>query len=207
MIFLNGELASLKAAQLFSQHIYTYKNLADSPIKNVWDRVSERTVYKHQDIVSLLHHGDSALVSSDSLIPAIPQLAKLNKSGVVLHVSAENAQSSFADFSKVMAVRQSGWALLCSSTVQEAHDLAIISHVVAIKTNRPVLHFFDSRRIAQEHATIQLVDANVIKQWVTPEDFDSYQQSDDSSKVYSCSKKKKKEKIVLTLKKKKRLLY
>ncbi|RCI01994.1 hypothetical protein CU098_002541, partial [Rhizopus stolonifer] len=156
-----------------------------SPIheNSIWGSKAAQTVYKQQqDITSRLQHGihAAALVSSDALIAAIPQLYKLasEKTGVVLHVSAENntSSSSFADFSKVMAVRQSGLALLSSSTVQEAHDLAVIAHVVAIKTNTPVLHFFDSKRIAQEYATIKLVDSSIINQLITEQDIEQFRQ-------------------------------
>jgi sulfite reductase (NADPH) hemoprotein beta-component len=179
---LNGESASIKAAQALSEHVYTYKNIASpSSDNNVWGKSTGQTVYTQQDITARLHHGvhASALVSSDTLISAIPQLYKLasEKTGVVLHVSAENqSRSSFADFSKVMAVRQSGLTLLSSSTVQEAHDLAIIAHVVAIKTHTPVLHFFDSKRIADEHAAIQLVDHTTLTQLVSVEDLEAFQQ-------------------------------
>lgn len=178
---LSGENASIKAAQALSEHIYTYKNFSVVPVdENIWGKKTAQTVYTQGDITSRLHHGvhASALVSSESLISAIPQLYKLaaEKSGVVLHVSAQNAKTASADFSKVMAVRQSGFALLSSSTVQEAHDLAVISHIVAIKTNTPVLHFFDSKRIAEEHATIELVDKDVLAQLITEEDIEKYQQ-------------------------------
>lgn len=180
---LNGENASIKAAQGLSEHIYTYKNIASpSTEDNIWGKSTAQTVYTQQDITSRLHHGvhASALISSDALISAIPQLYKLSseKTGIVLHVSAANNQStsSFADFSKVMAVRQSGLTLLSSSTVQEAHDLAVIAHVVAIKTNTPVLHFFDSKRIADEHTAIQLVDSATLAQLVSAEDLEAFQQ-------------------------------
>ncbi|OAD07719.1 hypothetical protein MUCCIDRAFT_136063 [Mucor lusitanicus CBS 277.49] len=180
---LNGESASIKASQLLSQHIYTYKHLdgAASNTSNIWGQSTGQTVYTQQDITSRLQHGThaAALVSSDSLIAAIPQLYKLasEKSGVVLHVSAKHGDaSSFADFSNVMAVRQSGLTFLSSSTVQEAHDLAVIAHVVAIKTNTPVLHFFDSKRIAEEFTSVDLVDIDTLKQLISSEDLERYQQ-------------------------------
>ncbi|KAI8978378.1 thiamine diphosphate-binding protein [Pilobolus umbonatus] len=183
---LNGESASLKAAQLLSEHIYTYKSLS-TRTTNVWGNITAQTVYSSpQDITSRLHsrvHA-SALVSSETLIAAIPNLYKLaaERTGVVIHVSAakENASSDFADFSKVMAVRQSGLALLSSSTVQEAYDMAIIAHVVAIKTNTPILHFFDSKRIAAEYSSVQPVDLSVLNQLITAEDIDKYQSSQPS---------------------------
>lgn len=178
---LNGESASIKASQLLSEHIYTYKNISANTATNIWGKSTGQTVYTQQDITSRLQHGvhSAALVSSDSLISAIPQLYKLasEKSGVVLHVSAKHGDSSsFADFSNVMAVRQSGLTFLSSSTVQEAHDLAVIAHVVAIKTNTPVLHFFDSKRIAEEFTSIDLIDIDTLNQLISTEDIENYQQ-------------------------------
>jgi pyruvate/2-oxoacid:ferredoxin oxidoreductase alpha subunit/pyruvate/2-oxoacid:ferredoxin oxidoreductase beta subunit len=173
---LNGENAAIKAAQALSEHIYTYKPITN-PSTNIWDKTTGQTVLT-QDLASRLHSRThaSALLSADGLIAAIPHLYKLaaEKTGVVLHVSAENSQQSFADFSNVMAVRQSGLTLLSSSTVQEAYDLAVIAHVVAIKTSTPILHFFDSKRIANEYATVEQVDASILTQLVSAEDLERF---------------------------------
>jgi pyruvate/2-oxoacid:ferredoxin oxidoreductase alpha subunit/pyruvate/2-oxoacid:ferredoxin oxidoreductase beta subunit len=186
--FLNGELASIKASQLLSEHIYTYKSINSNTTTNIWGKSTGQTVYTQQDITSRLQQGvhSAALVSSDSLISAIPQLYKLasEKSGVVLHVSAKHGDSSsFADFSNVMAVRQSGLTFLSSSTVQEAHDLAVIAHIVAIKTNTPVLHFFDSKRIAEEFTSIDLIDVDTLNQLISTEDIENYQQQQQQQTV------------------------
>lgn len=178
-MLLTGENASIRASQALSEHVYTYKEvISPTDENNIWGKKTEQTV-KQQDI-DFFQHGvhASALVSSESLISAIPQLYKLasEKTGVVLHVSAENSKSALADFTKVMAVRQSGFTLISSSSVQEAHDLAIISHIVAIKTNTPVLHFFDSKRIAQEYATVNLVDSSILSQLITPDDIEQFKQ-------------------------------
>ncbi|KAI9486326.1 MAG: thiamine diphosphate-binding protein [Benjaminiella poitrasii] len=176
---LNGEQASIKAAQAFSQHIYTYKpfkTIASSTDNNIWGQPPTQPTYiEHHDLIARLHHHTSALISSDSLIPAIPHLYRLvsNQTSTVLHVSAQHSHSSFADFSQVMAVRQTGWTFLSSSSVQEAHDLAVIAHVVAIKTHTPVLHFFDSRRLAHEHSLVQLVSHETLAQLVTPEELET----------------------------------
>ena len=65
----------------------------------------------------------------------------------VIHVSAREiagqALSIFGGHADVMAVRQTGWALLSSHTVQQAHDMALIAHVASLKTRIPFVHFFD----------------------------------------------------------------
>ena len=64
---LNGESASIKASQLLSEHIYTYKNISANTATNIWGKSTGQTVYTQQDITSRLQHGvhSAALVSSD----------------------------------------------------------------------------------------------------------------------------------------------
>ncbi|KAI9244802.1 thiamine diphosphate-binding protein [Sporodiniella umbellata] len=176
---LNGESASIKASQKLSEHVYTYKSFDINQEKNIWGNKAKFTVNSQSELVLDSNIHASALISSQTLISAIPQLYQLaqENSSVVLHVSAENASNnSFADFSNVMAIRQSGLSLLSSSTVQEAYDLAIIAHMVAIKTHTPVLHFFDSRRISNEYSTVETIEPSVLPQLITSEDIERYQQ-------------------------------
>ncbi|KAI9098727.1 hypothetical protein DFS34DRAFT_714173 [Phlyctochytrium arcticum] len=104
----------------------------------------------------------SAVLSSEALplmIPAMYQISH-SKSSVVFHVASRKLHSDFSvtpDFSDVMAAAFTGFALLGSQTVQEAHDLAIISHVAARVASTPVLHFFDGARIAHEVAKISVL--------------------------------------------------
>ena len=75
-----------------------------------------------------------------------------------MHVAARalatHALSIFGDHSDVMAVRQTGFALLCSNSVQEAHDLACIAHAATLGARVPFLHFFDGFRTSHEVAKI-----------------------------------------------------
>ena len=72
----------------------------------------------------------------------------------MLHVAARSlaAQglSIFGDHSDVMAVRQTGFALLSSASVQEAHDLAAVAHAATLQTRVPFVHFFDGFRTSHE---------------------------------------------------------
>ncbi|CAO3701383.1 hypothetical protein G6F70_004741 [Rhizopus microsporus] len=176
--FLNGESASIVASEAFSEQIYTYRSIKTSDNETIWKNKPKLSIYRQNELIidSSLH--TSALVSSHTLISTIPQLYQLAQANAstVIHVSAENTHASFADFSNVMAVRQSGLTLLSSSTVQEAYDLAIIAHVVAIKTHSPVLHFFDSKRIASEYATVQVVTPSIISELINSQDIEAYQQ-------------------------------
>jgi Pyruvate:ferredoxin oxidoreductase and related 2-oxoacid:ferredoxin oxidoreductases, alpha subunit len=76
-----------------------------------------------------------------------------------MHVAARtlatHALSIFGDHSDVMACRQTGFALLCSNSVQEAHDMAAVAHAATLETRIPFLHFFDGFRTSHEVAKIQ----------------------------------------------------
>lgn len=100
--------------------------------------------------------------ASQGLLLMIPNLYKVSGELLpgVLHVSARaitaHALSIFGDHQDVMAVRQTGCALLASGSVQEVIDLAAIAHLSAIKGRLPFVHFFDGFRTSHE---IQKVDA------------------------------------------------
>ena len=76
-----------------------------------------------------------------------------------MHVAARtlatHALSIFGDHSDVMACRQTGFALLCSNSVQEAHDMAAVAHAATLETRIPFLHFFDGFRTSHEVAKIE----------------------------------------------------
>ncbi len=80
----------------------------------------------------------------------------------VIHVTARaiaaHALSIFGDHQDVMAVRQTGFAMLASASVQEVMDLALVSHLAAIESSIPFLHFFDGFRTSHEIQKIELID-------------------------------------------------
>jgi len=100
--------------------------------------------------------------ASQGLLLMIPNMYKISGELLpgVFHVSARalaaHALSIFGDHSDVMACRQTGFAMLASGSVQEAHDMALVAHLSAIKGSVPFLHFFDGFRTSHE---IQKIDA------------------------------------------------
>ena len=80
----------------------------------------------------------------------------------VIHVAARtvatHALSIFGDHSDVMAARQTGFAMLASSSVQEAQDMALVAHIATLESRVPFLHFFDGFRTSHEVAKIELID-------------------------------------------------
>ena len=95
------------------------------------------------------------------MIPTMFRIAGQLKPGVI-HVASRNVATStisiFAEHSDVMACRQTGFAMLCSSTVQEAMDLGAVSHLSAIKGHIPFLHFFDGFRTSHEIQKVECLD-------------------------------------------------
>ena len=102
--------------------------------------------------------------ASQGLLLMIPNLYKLAGELLpgVLHVSARalatHALSIFGDHQDVMAVRQTGVALLASSNVQEVMDLANVAHLSSIKSRVPFVHFFDGFRTSHEIQKIEVID-------------------------------------------------
>ncbi|MBL4930705.1 pyruvate:ferredoxin (flavodoxin) oxidoreductase [Clostridium paridis] len=102
--------------------------------------------------------------ASQGLLLMIPNLYRLAGELLpgVLHVSARaiatHALSIFGDHQDVMAVRQTGVALLASSNVQEVMDLANVAHLSAIKSRVPFVHFFDGFRTSHEIQKIEVID-------------------------------------------------
>ncbi len=103
----------------------------------------------------------STFTASQGLLLMIPNMYKLagEQTPTVLHVAARalstHALSIFGDHSDVMGCSQTGFAMLCSSDVQQAMDLAAVAHLSAIAGKVPVLHFFDGFRTSHEQQKIE----------------------------------------------------
>jgi len=102
--------------------------------------------------------------ASQGLLLMIPNMYKIAGELLpsVFHVTARaiaaHALNIFGDHQDVMACRQTGFALLASSSVQEAHDLAYTAHLSTIKSRVPFLHFFDGFRTSHEIQKIELIN-------------------------------------------------
>lgn len=105
----------------------------------------------------------TTFTASQGLLLMIPNMYKIagELTPAVLHVAARSlaAQglSIFGDHADVMAVRQTGFALLASASVQEAHDLALVAQAASLATRVPFVHFFDGFRTSHELNTIDLM--------------------------------------------------
>ncbi len=136
---------------------------AGNGLKNVWGDVPRVVEMQSEAGAIAAVHGalqtgalSTSFTSSQGLLLMIPTLYKLagQLTPFVLHVAARtvatHALSIFGDHSDVMAVRQTGCAMLCAGSVQEAQDFALISHIATLKSRVPFIHFFDGFRTSHE---------------------------------------------------------
>jgi pyruvate-ferredoxin/flavodoxin oxidoreductase len=106
----------------------------------------------------------STFTASQGLLLMVPNMYKMSGELLpgVLHVSARaiaaHALSIFGDHQDVMAVRQTGFAMLAASSVQEVMDMALVTHLSAIKSSIPFVHFFDGFRTSHEIQKIAVID-------------------------------------------------
>ena len=105
--------------------------------------------------------------ASQGLLLKIPNMYKIAGELLpgVIHVSARSlatqALSIFGDHQDVMACRQTGFAMLATSSVQEVMDLAGVAHLAAIKSSVPFMHFFDGFRTSHEIQKVEVMDYEV----------------------------------------------
>lgn len=90
----------------------------------------------------------SVTTSSAILLSSIPHLYKLAQYPIVLHVSLPTAHP---DFSEISSIRQCGFTFLHSETLQEAQDIALTAHSLAIKSGKGVIHFFDASNSVRDN--------------------------------------------------------
>ena len=107
--------------------------------------------------------------ASQGLLLMIPNMYKIagELTPTVFHIAARcvasHALSIFGDHSDVMACRSTGWAMLSSASVQEAHDFAAIAHAATFEARVPFLHFFDGFRTSHEVAKIEALTNDQLK--------------------------------------------
>lgn len=117
----------------------------------------------------------TTFTASQGLLLMIPNMFKIagELTPVVFHVAARSvatqALSIFGDHSDVMAVRQTGFAMLCSASVQEAHDMAAVAHAATLAGRVPFLHFFDGFRTSHELNTLEPLSDDDLERLVPEE--------------------------------------
>ena len=117
----------------------------------------------------------TTFTASQGLLLMIPNMFKIagELTPTVFHVAARalaaQALSIFGDHSDVMAARMTGWAMLCSSSVQEAHDLALVAQNATLASRIPFVHFFDGFRTSHEVSKIEVLSDDDVRAMIDDE--------------------------------------
>ena len=168
---LDGNEAAARVAHLCSEVIAIYPITPSSTMgeladawsaagqKNLWGLVPQVIEMQSEGGAAGAVHGalqagalSTTFTASQGLMLKLPNMFKIagELTSTVFHVAARtlatHALSIFGDHSDVMTARTTGFALLASSSVQEAQDLAAIAHMATLKSRVPFLHFFDGFR-------------------------------------------------------------
>ena len=141
---------------------------ASQGLSNIWGTVPQVIEMQSEGGAAGAVHGAlqtgslaTTFTASQGLLLMIPNMNKIagELTPTAFHVSARtvaaHALSIFGDHSDVMSCRSTGYAMLCSNSVQEAMDLALIAHAASLESSIPFLHFFDGFRTSHEVATIE----------------------------------------------------
>ena len=151
-------------------------------IKNIWGTIPEVIEMQSEAGASAALHGvlqsgglATTFTASQGLLLMIPTMYKIagELTPTVIHVAARSlacqALSIFGDHSDVMSTRDTGFAMLSSGSVQEAHDFALIAHAATLKTRVPFLHFFEGFRVSHEVNKIHLLSEDIMRQMIDEE--------------------------------------
>ena len=188
----DGNWAAAHIAYLFSEHAAIYPITPSSTMaeyvdewaaqgkKNLFGEVVKVTEMQSEGGAAGAVHGSlqagaltTTFTASQGLLLMIPNMYKIagEMLPTVFHVSARalaaQALSIFGDHQDVMACRQTGFAMLASSSVQEAMDLGAVAHLSTIKSSIPFVHFFDGFRTSHEIQKIELLDPEDLKKMVS----------------------------------------
>jgi pyruvate-ferredoxin/flavodoxin oxidoreductase len=179
---LDGNEAAARIAHLSSEVIAIYPITPSSTMgeladewsaqgrKNIWGMVPQVIEMQSEAGAAGAVHGalqagamTTTFTASQGLLLKLPNMFKIagELTPAVFHIAARtvatHALSIFGDHSDVMAARTTGFALLASSSVQEAQDLAMVAHMATLKARVPFLHFFDGFRTSHEVNKIALL--------------------------------------------------
>jgi pyruvate-ferredoxin/flavodoxin oxidoreductase len=143
---------------------------ASEGVPNIWGTVPHVVEMQSEGGAAGAVHGAlqtgslaTTFTASQGLLLMIPNMNKIagELTPTAFHVSARtvasHALSIFGDHSDVMSCRTTGFAMLCSNSVQEAMDLALIAHSAALESRIPFLHFFDGFRTSHEVNKIEVL--------------------------------------------------
>lgn len=148
---------------------------------NIWGQVPTVVEMQSEGGAAGAMHGalqggamSTTFTASQGLLLMIPNMYKIagELTSTVFHVAARSLAtqglSIFGDHQDVMAVRQTGFALLSSASPQEAHDLALVAQLSTLECRVPFVHFFDGFRTSHELNTVDLLSDDDLRAMVSP---------------------------------------
>ena len=194
MVMIDGNMAAATVAHGLSEVCAIYPITPSSPMgetadelsaagrTNIWGTTPLVVEMQSEGGASGSVHGaattgalTSTFTASQGLLLMVPNMYKLagELTATVFHVSARSlacqALSIFGDHSDVMAVRQTGFALLAANSIQEINDLAMVAHAATVETRIPFLHFFDGFRNSHEIQKIDQATPELMRAMVSDE--------------------------------------
>jgi pyruvate-ferredoxin/flavodoxin oxidoreductase len=186
-VCVDGNEAAARVAYALSEVIAIYPITPASPMgehaddwatarrENLWGQVPDVIEMQSEAGAAGTFHGAlqkgalaTTFTASQGLLLMVPNMFKIagELTPAVMHVAARtiatHALSIFGDHSDVMHARTTGWAMLAASSVQEAHDFALVAHAATLRARIPFLHFFDGFRTSHEMAKIDLLSSEDI---------------------------------------------
>ena len=191
MVTIDGNQACTHVAYATSEVITIYPITPSSPMaaeadakanakqKNIWGSIPVISQMQSEGGVAGSLHGSlnsgalcTTFTASQGLLLMLPNMYKIagELTPTVFHITARSlaAQglSIFGDHGDVMACRQAGWAALCSQSVQEAQDFALISTQATLASRIPFMHFFDGFRTSHEIQKVEQLTEDDMREMI-----------------------------------------
>jgi pyruvate-ferredoxin/flavodoxin oxidoreductase len=194
MMTVDGNTAAANVAYAMSDTAAIYPITPSSPLGEIcdeWSAGGRKNIFDQEVLIRQMQseagaaaavHGSlaagaltSTFTASQGLLLMIPNMYKISGECLpgVFHVTARaiaaHALSIFGDHQDVMACRQTGFGMLASGSVQEAQDIALVAHLVAIESSLPFVHFFDGFRTSHEIQKIETIEYEEMAKLVNQE--------------------------------------
>lgn len=198
---IDGNEAAARIAYATNEVIAIYPITPASPMgewADAWSEAGKLNVFGTvPEVIEMQSEGGAAgavhgslqagaltttFTASQGLLLMIPNMFKIagELTPTVFHIAARSvathALSIFGDHSDVMATRMTGWAMLASASVQEAHDMALVAQAATLRTRLPFLHFFDGFRTSHEIARIELLSDDNIRKMIDGPSIEEHRQ-------------------------------
>ena len=196
---MDGNTAAAHVSYAFTDVAAIYPITPSSPMADytdMWATQGRKNIFGHEVVLSEMQseagaagavHGSleagaltTTYTASQGLLLMIPNMYKIAGEllpgviNVTARALASHALSIFGDHSDIYACRQTGFAMLCSSNVQEVMDLGAVAHLTAIEGRVPFMHFFDGFRTSHELQKIEIWDYDDLKDMCNMDAVDAF---------------------------------